>query len=269
MQNHYHIVVRSGDRELWHLMKPLNTGYARYHKEKYRRDGPLFRDRYKSIVTQDQNYIGELVRYVHLNPVRAGICKDLKSLDAYAWSGHRALIGLSKCKFLDTTAVLNRFGSTVLTARKAYRCFLEERLNHDSDDTLLRLVRESNAGVDAGRKVSCWVIGDNDFVKKAISQAEQKRLRISRFEKEGGDLGQIAGTVAKQLGVPITCLHRRHRGGTESDARKVFVYVAIREYGVPSRIIADYCRVGLAAVSALAKAGYDVVKQNGLDIQLF
>ena len=77
MSNHYHLVVRTSDQDLWVLMKPLNTSYARYHKKKYKRDGPLFRDRYKSILTQDQNYIEELVRYVHLNPVRAGICKDL------------------------------------------------------------------------------------------------------------------------------------------------------------------------------------------------
>jgi putative transposase len=86
MSNHFHLVTRSSDRELWELMKPLDTEYSLYHKKKYHRDGPLFRERYKSILTQDQNYIGALVRYVHLNPVRAGICKNIKELDRYPWS---------------------------------------------------------------------------------------------------------------------------------------------------------------------------------------
>ena len=56
-------------------MKPLNTHYAAYHKKRYGRMGPLFMDRYKSIVTHDQNYAHELVRYVHLNPIRTGYAR--------------------------------------------------------------------------------------------------------------------------------------------------------------------------------------------------
>ena len=99
MDNHYHLVLRIGDIELWEVMKPLNMRYAHYHKVKTGRQGPLFMDRYKSIVTQDQNYIQELVRYVHLNPLRAGICKNLSALDRYPRCGHSVLMGSKKRRF--------------------------------------------------------------------------------------------------------------------------------------------------------------------------
>jgi hypothetical protein len=186
------------------------------------------------------------------------------------WSDHCALMEIIDHPFQDVSAVLNRFGPATPMVRTAYRSFLEEGLTHDrSDDQLLRLVRNCNAGVEAERKVSCWVIGDKDFVKKAISQTEGKRLRISRFEKEGGDLDLIAAKVGALLDVPGNRLHFRCRGGKESDARKVFAYVATREYWAPSRMIADYCHIGIAAVSSLAGAGHDVVKQRGIDISLF
>jgi putative transposase len=267
MPNHYHLVVRSSDRELWQLMKPLNTGYAHYHGKKHKRVGPLFWDRYKSIVTQEQNYIAELVRYVHLNPVRVGLCKSMKSLETYRWSGHGAIMGRIKCAFQDTAAVLRRFGASTRLARKAYHAFLEEGLKQNAaEDDVVRLVRKSNAGVEAGRKPECWVLGDRDFVNKAVSRAVEERLRISRFEREGRDLDSIAKKVGKKFEVAIDRIRSRCRGGKESDARKAFVYIAVREYRAPSRVVADYCGVNIAAVSALAKAGREIAQNRKITI---
>ena len=88
MPNHYHLVVRTSDVPLEELMRGLNASFARYYAKKYCRNGYLFQDRYKSLVAQDQGYAEELVRYVHLNPVRAGVCKTLARLSSYPWSGH-------------------------------------------------------------------------------------------------------------------------------------------------------------------------------------
>ena len=73
MQTHYHLVLRSSDVPLCEIFKPLNMRYAAYHAKMYKKRGPLFMDRYKSIATQDQNYLQELIRYVHLNPVRGRV----------------------------------------------------------------------------------------------------------------------------------------------------------------------------------------------------
>ena len=155
MGNHYHLMLRIGDSELWEIMKPLNMRYAQYHKENTGRHGPLFMDRYKSIVTQDRNYVQELVRYVHLNPVRAGICKDLTSLDRYPWSGHSAVTGKVNRNFQDVQTVLRRFGNNRKKAQSSYRHFLQNGLKESVDaDTLTDLIRQSNAGSESGRKTS-------------------------------------------------------------------------------------------------------------------
>jgi hypothetical protein len=88
--------------------------------------GYLFQDRFKSIVTQDHLYIEELVRYVHLNPVRAGICSNLDSLLEYPWCGHSVLMGMENWKKQQVEDVLLRFDKDTIAARKKYIRFLQE-----------------------------------------------------------------------------------------------------------------------------------------------
>ena len=70
MANHIHLLIKTNENPLWNLMKPLNSDYSRWYNKKYNRRGPLFFDRYKSIATQDQYYLEQLVRYIHLNAIR-------------------------------------------------------------------------------------------------------------------------------------------------------------------------------------------------------
>ncbi|MBD3316594.1 MAG: transposase, partial [Chitinivibrionales bacterium] len=105
MDNHYHLVVRCGGLPLDSLMRPLLSCYAKYFNRLVGRRGYLYGDRYRSIVSQDQGYLEELIRYVHLNPLRAGIVSDLQELAAYEWCGHGALIGVRTCEFQDTKPV--------------------------------------------------------------------------------------------------------------------------------------------------------------------
>ena len=83
MDNHYHLLLRISENPLAKMMRRLNSTYARYYNARYKRKGYLFQDRFKSIASQDQNYIEELVRYIHLNPIRAGICGTMKELEQY------------------------------------------------------------------------------------------------------------------------------------------------------------------------------------------
>jgi len=69
------------------------TGYAVTFNKRHKRSGHLFQNRYKSIVCEEDPYLLELIRYIHLNPLRAGLVKDLKELDKYPWTGHSAILG--------------------------------------------------------------------------------------------------------------------------------------------------------------------------------
>lgn len=86
--NHFHLLLRTGRVPIATVMCRLLTGYAVSHNRRYRRHGHLFQNRYKSILCQEDAYLLELVRYIHLNPIRAKLVSDIKALDKYVFSGH-------------------------------------------------------------------------------------------------------------------------------------------------------------------------------------
>ncbi len=86
MSNHAHVLLRSGPLGLPQYMRGLLTGYAQSYNRRHKRRGYLFQNRYKSIICDEEVYFQELVRYIHLNPLRAGLVRKLKELDGYRWS---------------------------------------------------------------------------------------------------------------------------------------------------------------------------------------
>ena len=94
--NHFHLLLRTGLTPLSKVMRRLMTGYAVTFNLRHRRSGHLFQNRYKSIVCEEDTYLLELTRYIHLNPLRARLVEDLKSLDKYPWSGHSTILGHCK-----------------------------------------------------------------------------------------------------------------------------------------------------------------------------
>jgi len=93
MPNHFHFLLRTGSIPLPTFMRRFLTAYSVYYNRRYERSGHLFQNRYRSIICEEDPYFTELVRYIHLNPVRGGIVKDLLDLERYPWSGHRILMG--------------------------------------------------------------------------------------------------------------------------------------------------------------------------------
>src|SRR4030042_4532668 len=91
MPNHFHLLVRSGKNPLSQNMRALMSGYAGYFNRRHNRHGHLFQNRYKSIVCEEEPYFLELVRYLHLNPLRAGVVKSIAALDVHPWCGHAAI----------------------------------------------------------------------------------------------------------------------------------------------------------------------------------
>ena len=90
-------------------MRRLLTGYAINFNHRHRRSGHLFQNRYKSILCEEDTYLLELVRYIHLNPLRAGLSADIKELDKYPFSGHSAIMGKKKRDWQDVSYILTRF----------------------------------------------------------------------------------------------------------------------------------------------------------------
>ena len=99
--NHFHILLRTGATPLSTVMRRLMTGYAVTFNIRHRRSGHLFQNRYKSVICEEDPYLLELIRYIHLNPLRAKLVEDLKALDKYPWTGHSAILGRRKNQLIS------------------------------------------------------------------------------------------------------------------------------------------------------------------------
>ena len=107
--NHFHLLLKTGDIPIATVMRRLLTGYAVSHNRRHSRSGHLFQNRYKSILCQEDTYLLELVRYIHLNPLRAGIVKDVKALNKYSFAGHSVIMGKVTNDWQDIKWVLRLF----------------------------------------------------------------------------------------------------------------------------------------------------------------
>src|ERR1043166_6893049 len=105
MPNHVHLLLQSGTTPLSRVLQRLFTGHAVAYNRRWRRSGHLFQGRYKSLLCDADAYLLALVRYIHLNPVRAGLCADLAELATYPYSGHRALLGKAQTPWQETGMV--------------------------------------------------------------------------------------------------------------------------------------------------------------------
>jgi putative transposase len=114
----------------WSLM-------SHYYHHRHRRSGYVFQNRYKSILCDADAYLLELVRYVHLNPLRADLVKNLGGLNLYPWSGHATLMGHRKQDWQSVTEVLSLFAKRAGTARRRYREFIAQGLGERDLDALL------------------------------------------------------------------------------------------------------------------------------------
>jgi len=129
LSNHAHFLLRSGPAGIAALMRRLLTGYAVFYNRRHKRHGQLFQNRYKSIICQEDLYLRELVRYIHLNPLRANIVIDLKELGRYSYCGHSALTGKKSREWQDVEYVLGFFGRKVGEARKGYASYVKEGIS--------------------------------------------------------------------------------------------------------------------------------------------
>jgi REP element-mobilizing transposase RayT len=136
MSNHAHFLFRTGTAPIAKVMRRLLTGYVVSFNHRHRRHGQLFQNRYKSIVCQEDVYLRELVRYIHLNPVRAGIVSEYSQLDNYPYCGHGSIMGKKDRPWQDVKYVLGYFGQTAKSARKAYSSYVEAGFNQGRRDEL-------------------------------------------------------------------------------------------------------------------------------------
>jgi hypothetical protein len=246
-------------------MRSLLTGYAGAFNRRHKRVGHLFQNRYKSIVVEEEAYLLELVRYLHLNPVRAKVLPDLPALDRSLWTGHSALLGTVPRAWQDTATILAQFGPTPRRARRAYRAFVQDGLPQGrrpelqggglirslGDWRAVTAARRSGAPVEADARI----LGSGDFVAAILREAPvpsmQTPARVS--------LETLATRLAASLGVPLPTLLGKTQIQAAVTARQLLAYVWVERLGRPASALAralDQTRgnVSLAAQKGVAHA---------------
>jgi REP element-mobilizing transposase RayT len=184
MSNHAHILLRSGAAGLPTLMRRLLSGYATSFNKRHRRYGHLFHNRYKSIVCEEDPYFRELVRYIHLNPLRAKLVDSVGKLERYKWCGHAVVLGRWSNVWQDRDYVLQWFGNKEGEARTAYREYVKEGVDQGHRPDLVGggLVRSMGGWsvVKAMRRLGDRkkgderILGSGRFVEQLLEEASQK-----------------------------------------------------------------------------------------------
>ncbi len=158
MTNHIHLVVQVAEITLSRIMQSLSLRYTRWINSNLHRTGHLFQGRYKAIIVDADAYLLELVRYIHLNPVRACVTDS----PDYPWSGHRAYLGKEILPWLTTEWVLAQFSGERAVARAGYQRFIAEGIDGERRS-------EFHCGSCEGR-----ILGDDRFADDALRWANQR-----------------------------------------------------------------------------------------------
>jgi putative transposase len=274
LSNHVHFLFRSGPRGIANLMRRLLTGYAVFYNRRHHRHGQLFQNRYKSVICQEDRYLEELVRYIHLNPLRARIVKDLEELDSYSYCGHSALMGKKKREWQDTEYILGFFGKSVGEARREYRSYVKKGISMGRQPELVGggLIR-SLGGWDEVKKIKLSgqerikgdqrILGESDFVMDLLSESEEDFSRRYRLKNLGFDFEKVAERVSSLFDVEKDYLTRRGQQRDRVRARDLLCYWCVSELGMAMADLARKLDVTLAAVSYAVKRGEKIARETG------
>ncbi|MEN6441405.1 MAG: transposase, partial [Syntrophobacter sp.] len=241
--NHFHLLLKTGDVPVSTVMRRLLTGYAGNFNRRHQRAGHLFQNRYKSILCQEDAYLAELVRYIHLNPLRAGIVKTLDELDGYRYCGHASLMGNSPFDWQETESVLRLFSERVSVARQNYRSFVEKGMNQGRRPDLTGggLVRSAGGwrAVEALRKARTHqksderILGDGDFVDEVLAKANERLQQQYALAAKGIGFDHLARVVSGLTGIPMHVIAGVGKERQSVRARSLLCFWGARELGLP------------------------------------
>jgi putative transposase len=278
LPNHLHLLARSGPAGLSTLMQRLLGGYAGAFNRRHGRHGHLLQNRFKSILVEEETYPLELVRYLHLNPVRAGLVGDLDELDDYAWTGHSRLMGRVTDGWQDVDWVLAQFGREVGGARRAYRQFLWAGWNQGQRPDLEGGgIRRSRAGWQRlavlGRGRERWVadervLGSGEFVEAVLAEHERVALARSPQPAEAAQLIQrMTQRVAVAWAVEPAAIASRAKERPLAAARAVVSYLAVRHARLPLVLVARQLGVSPCTIMRGARVGQQVIDRRGVQVR--
>jgi REP element-mobilizing transposase RayT len=229
MNNHVHLLMETQKSPLSKILQGINQRYTLYFNWKYGTVGHLFQGRYKAFICDRDQYLLSLIKYIHLNPVRAQMSK---TPGEYRWSSHRGYMGRDEHGLVDVNRVLKIFSENTSKARDLYRTYM-------SDGSVLR--KE-----EVYHSVAQNILGSDEFVERITKRGEGIE-RKQRGRKEYS-LIEIAGEVVRRFGINVEQLRGEDRTGRVSSGRKMMALIAER-YGYRRQEIAEFIQKDPAVVT--------------------
>jgi len=250
MTNHYHLVIETPRANLSHVMHFLNGSYTTYINVKHQRSGHLFQGRFKALVVDRDAYLLELSRYVHLNPVRAGLSARP---EGYPFSSYRAFVVGAGDGLVTTETTLGLMPGGLARAPDAYRRFVEAGLGHPIGDPL-------------AQPYGGLIVGSAEFVRGVLNRVDRRRLtktevagrRLLTCDVDREDVVRAVSEVFRVTRAEILAARTPH-----ADARNVAIHVLKRRTGLTNRNLGQF--FGGVGPSAVAQAARRVAARVGGD----
>jgi REP element-mobilizing transposase RayT len=260
LSNHFHLLLMPTSTPLSHFMRRLLTGYAVSFNRRNKRAGHLFQNRYKSIVCEEEPYLLELVRYIHLNPLRAGMVASLEELGLYPWTGHAVLLGHRQLGGQETDPILERFGKSVSTARRNYRQFVADGILTGHRDDLVGGGLKRSQGERQNHEYESFderVLGGGDFVdslKQDFNLRDKMRSVVT--------LAQLLAIVSAALTLDPDLVRRPSKSRAPAAARAIMCHLAIYEFGYTGSEVGKFLHLGPTGVSLASRRGEKILKAD-------
>lgn len=225
MSNHYHVCLRTPQGNLSRVMRHLDGLYTQRYNRSHGRDGALFRGRYRAIVVDAEEYLAAVVRYIHLNPVAAGLVKEPQS---YPWSSHKAYLRAREApRWLKVNEVLERFSDV-----KEFHKFVLS----GNEEALGRFYNQ-------GRQSP--VLGGEGFRERVMGKLGRMSRENPRYERVGArpSVQRVLNGVAQLYRIKVEDILKRRRG-RENEARKVGMYLVKQLCDLRLQQIAEQFGIG-------------------------
>jgi len=229
-----------------------------------------------SVLVDADSYLLELVRYIHLNPLRAKSITSLKEAKHYPYCGHSALLGNVKRTFQDTNYVLRLFGDKLRIARKAYRAFVEKgALQGQRPDLVGGGFIRSAGGWEAVKsmrktmgigKSDERILGDGAFVQAVLDQAKEQMEERYRLRSEGYDLETLTHRVSTALEITPEQVWEPGKKPLTVKARSLLCYWAVRKLGYSATALAKKLGVSQPSVSISVRRGEKIAEKEGVEL---
>ncbi len=276
MYNHFHLLIQSGKKPISDFMRRLMSGYVGYFNRRHHRVGYLVQNRYKSILCQEDVYFKELVRYIHLNPLRSGVVMTIAELNNYLWTGHSDIVGTTKKDWYIVEEVLSLFGEKKEAARKNYLSFIEDgrKMGRRADLIGGGLKRSAGgwSGIQILRKMKTrWqgderILGDGEFVTQALKEWEEEFNKKEKMRREGWNIDKLIKHVCQMFSIKREDIKKKGKNNSVAYAKELVAYWGKQKLGFSGVEIGKELGISRQAVSLLVAKGEKLVKNGNYNL---